>query len=59
MDASRKKETGSAKEHLAKDSRKRNEAQKLTWGELETSAQDREKWRRLVLALCAPGHSKD
>ena len=33
--------------------------QKLTWGELERKAQDRDRWRSLVLALCAPGHNKD
>lgn len=32
---------------------------KFTWGELEKGAQARGKWRSLVLALCAPGHSKD
>ena len=32
---------------------------KLTWGELERNAHDREKWRSLVLALRARGYNKD
>ena len=30
-----------------------------TWGQLQTDAQDREAWRKLVLALCASGHKQD
>lgn len=32
---------------------------KFTWGEIEKVAQDRDKWRSEVLALCAPWHNKD
>ena len=30
-----------------------------TWGTIERKANNREKWRKLVLALCSMRHSKD
>ena len=30
-----------------------------TWGTIERQANNREEWRKLVLALCAMRHSKD
>ena len=30
-----------------------------TWGTIERKANNREEWRKLVLALCVMRHSKD
>jgi len=30
-----------------------------TWGTIERKANNREEWRKFVLALCAMRHSKD
>jgi hypothetical protein len=30
-----------------------------TWGTIERKANNREEWRKLVLAICAMRHSKD
>jgi hypothetical protein len=54
-----KRKPGRPKNTWRRTVEKEMKDQKITRGELERNAQDREKWRRLVLALCGPGHSMD
>lgn len=59
MDTSRKKETRSTQEHLEKDRGKRNERIQIYVGGIgQGGSRENDKWRSIVLALCAPGIAK-
>ena len=59
LDATRKKEVRTTKDHMVKTVMTELQEIGLSWGEAQTAAKDRTLWRNIVVALCPTGDEED